>query len=63
MNLNDEIKEFFTNDRRKGIKIAAVEKEAGVPKNTLLNLITIGRKIPEKHLQSIATVLKTVGFK
>lgn len=59
---NNIIYFFSAKERTRMINISQVEKKAGVPKNTLLNLLSINRIISAKHIQSITDVLSNVGF-
>ena len=63
MHETENILAFFTEDRRKLVSVKAVEAMAGVPRNTLLNLLTVGRPIPERHLTGIVKVLALIGYK
>ena len=56
------IKQFFTEARRRLVSVRAIEAEAGVPRNTLLNLLTIDRPIPLAHLASLTQVLVLIGY-
>lgn len=63
MNEAENIKAYFTENRRKLVSVKAVEAMAGVPRNTLLNLLTVGRAIPEHHLENIVGVLCILGYR
>lgn len=58
----ENIKDFFTENRRKILSVKAIEQMADVPRNTLLNVITIGRNIPKAHVEAITRVLEIVGY-
>ena len=62
MSESENVREFFTDNRRKLVSVKAIEAMAGVPRNTLLNLLTVGRTIPEHHLENIVNVLRIVGY-
>lgn len=62
MTETENIKAFFTDTRRLLVSVKAVEKMAGLPRNTLLNLLTVGRSIPKHHLENITNVLSIIGY-
>ena len=57
------IREYLTGYHKDLLNIKGIEKKAGVPRNTLSNLLLIDRKIPRVHLDSILTVLESLGYK
>ncbi|GAB4047669.1 hypothetical protein [Spirosoma litoris] len=63
MNEIENIKAFFTENRRKVMRVKAIEELSGVPKNTLLNLLTIDRAIPQRHIENLINVLKLFGYR
>lgn len=64
MSESENIRAFYTPNRRKLVPIGAVEKMAGVPTNTLYNALhpSVLRAIPEHHLENIVNVLVIVGY-
>lgn len=48
--------------RRSAISIATLEREAGLPKNTLAGVLGGSRKLSEKHLSELSPVVMKYGF-
>lgn len=56
------IMDFFDYTRSTIMSVAAIENIAGVPKNTLLNFLKAGRRLPQKHIFKIVDVLEKFGY-
>jgi hypothetical protein len=57
------IYDFFDYKRSKVMSVASLEELAKLPKNTLLNFLTIGRPLPQKHIYKVVEVLEYFGYK
>ena len=62
MSESDNLKTWFTDNRRKLVSVNQVEKMAGVPPATLRLFLDGRRSIPEHHLENIANVLSIIGY-
>ncbi len=58
----NRIMDFFDYSRSKVMSVAAIEFLAEVPKNTLLNFLKVGRRLPQKHIFKIVDVLQKFGY-
>lgn len=58
----DSIFHYFDYIRSQGLSVRAIERLSEVPKNTLLNFLSINRPIPEKHLFKIVSTLEHFGY-
>lgn len=58
----ENIRAYFTENRRKILSVKAIEQMADVPRNTISNLLLIGRDIPKAHVEAITRVLEIVGY-
>ncbi|RYC70721.1 hypothetical protein [Spirosoma sordidisoli] len=58
----ENLKAWFTENRRKLVSVKAVEEMAGVPASTLKHFLDGRRAIPEHHLENIENVLSTIGY-
>lgn len=47
---------------RPAISISALEREIGLPRNTLRHAIKGFRDIPQRHMMDIIAILKRYGF-
>jgi|GEM_PF-5028515 len=56
------IYQFFDYTRSRILSVSAIEQIAGIPKNTLLNLLTTNRTIPASHIISLVRVLEDFGY-
>lgn len=59
---SENLKSWFTENRRKLVSVKAVEEMAGVPLSTLKHFLDNRRGIPEHHLENIVNVLSIVGY-
>jgi hypothetical protein len=56
------IREFFDYTRSRILSVSAIEQEAEIPKNTLLNVLKANRTIATNHISSLVEVLAKVGY-
>lgn len=59
---SENLKSWFTENRRKLVSVNQVEQMAGVPASTLKHFLDCRRAIPEHHLENIVNVLRIVGY-
>ncbi|RIV20354.1 hypothetical protein DYU11_20090 [Fibrisoma montanum] len=62
MTESENLKAYFTANRRKLVSVKAVEVMAGVPASTLKHFLDNRRGIPEHHLENIVNVLAIIGY-
>jgi hypothetical protein len=53
---------WFDYKRSRALSVAAIEELAEVPKNTLLNFLKVGRRLPQKHIYKIVSTLEYFGY-
>ena len=60
----NSIKEYFKRDiRRRCLSVSALEREAEMPAKTLAHFLKGRRKLSEKHITKLKTILENFGFK
>lgn len=63
--MDDELKgirAFFTERRLRCLSVTALEREAGLPRYTLMHFLNERRALNEKHIELLIPVLKDFGY-
>lgn len=59
----EKIRSFFTPLRLRCISVRQIEREAGVPDNTLSHFLKGRRNLNSEHIAKIAPILREFGLK
>ena len=55
-------KEYFTDRRMRCLSVRSIEKESGIPLQTLDHFLKGRRQLNENHIQKLTKVLKEFGY-